>query len=133
MPQYVIPAKAGIHVGLLWIPAFAGMTSKCFLPQLIEKLLNTTKNYDISLYQDKHDIYLYHKNIDTYLYHMNNYLVEIERLGALHIAKEFFEKISHTTIQGYIDDSILSGQMKKALTNLISQRYKDLEDYVRSK
>ncbi|AEP09598.1 hypothetical protein MICA_1276 [Micavibrio aeruginosavorus ARL-13] len=27
-PSIVIPAKAGIHGGSVWIPAFAGMTNK---------------------------------------------------------------------------------------------------------
>lgn len=65
---------------------------------------------------------------------MIDYLVEIERLGMFSVAKKFFSSVSIGVILGYVDEShSLSNPMKIAMMKLFSQRYREMEGYVKTK
>lgn len=62
---------------------------------------------------------------------MTEYLEEMDRIGVIDLARQFYSEISIEKIVQYIDDSIsLSSEMRGALKRLISKRHKDMEAYL---
>lgn len=65
---------------------------------------------------------------------MNEYLEEMDRIGVMNLAQNFYNEISIDKITGYIDESFyLSSEMRGAFKRLISKRYRDLEVYLGNK